>query len=78
MLSSEHYRQLILESIHQLPPTALMEVVDFIDYMKQKTLKNSINSLSDSIILEGQILSQHETNHLEEEFKDYAQHFPHD
>lgn len=77
MLSSEHYKQLIIDGIHHLPPIALMEVVDFVDFIKQKTTQVSSISLSENIISESKLMSEAETTHLEEEFKDYAQRFPH-
>ncbi len=77
MLSSEHYKQLIIDGIHQLPPIALMEIVDFINFIKQKNTQIFSLDLSKNIISESQLMSESETSHLEEEFKDYAQRFPH-
>lgn len=64
----------IIEKTKGLPEEALQEILDFIEFIKQKKVKKSIK---DNIGYELSNLDNTETNHLEEEFKDYKEIYPH-
>ena len=55
-----------------LSKEALREVIDFVQFLRQKRLKSSSNSLSQDF----SIMSSEQTFHLEEEFKDYKKLYP--
>jgi hypothetical protein len=55
-----------------LSKEALREVIDFVQFLRQKRLKSSSNSLSQDL----SIMSSEQTVHLEEEFKDYKKLYP--
>lgn len=50
----------------------LREVIDFVQFLRQKRLKSSSNSLSQDL----STMSSEQTLHLEEEFKDYKKLYP--
>ena len=55
-----------------LSKEALREVIDFVQFLRQKRLKSSSNSLTQDL----SIMSAEQTSHLEEEFKDYKKLYP--
>lgn len=55
-----------------LSKEALREVIDFVQFLRQKRIKSSSNSLSQDL----SIMSSEQTVHLEEEFKDYKKLYP--
>ena len=55
-----------------LSKEALREVIDFVQFLRQKRLKSSSNSLTQDL----SIMSSEQTVHLEEEFKDYKKLYP--
>lgn len=73
------YQQLILEGIKGLPREALVEVVDFIYFVRKRTLQP--HAFAEEIhqgLLSAELrhLSRDEEAHLEEEFKDYDRRYP--
>ena len=60
-----------------LPPHALNEVFDFIQFIKEKKLKqNGDDNFKSNLELELSLLDKKELTHLEEEFKDYKELYP--
>ncbi len=60
-----------------MPSYALEEVLDFIQFIKEKKLKKKRkDTLQNNIHLELSMLNQKELFHLEEEFKDYKELYP--
>jgi hypothetical protein len=73
------YQQLILEGIQGLPPETLMEIVDFIYFVRKRTLQpEAFTEESRQALLRTEIqqLSRDEAAHLEDECKDYDRHYP--
>ena len=64
--------KLILKETKGLPPNAINEVLDFIQFIKKK--REYI--FKDSLSLELSLLDKRELSHLEEEFKDYKELYP--
>ena len=69
--------KLILKETKGLPPFALDEVLDFILFIKEKKLKKNDDTLKSSLESELSLLDHKEMAHLEEEFKDYKELYPH-
>ncbi|MCC5924432.1 MAG: hypothetical protein JJT77_11660 [Crocinitomicaceae bacterium] len=55
-----------------LSKDALREVIDFVQFLRQKRLKSASNSLTKDLSL----MSAEQTLHLEEEFQDYKKLYP--
>ena len=55
-----------------LSQEALREVIDFVQFLRQKRLKSASNSLTKDLSL----MSSEQTSHLEDEFKDYKKLYP--
>ena len=55
-----------------LPKETLLEIIDFIQFIRQKNLNKTVDNLT----VELSRLSKSQTDHLEEEFKDYKQLYP--
>jgi hypothetical protein len=69
--------KLILKETKGMPSYALDEVLDFIQFIKEKKLKKKRkDTLQNNIHLELSMLNQKELFHLEEEFKDYKELYP--
>lgn len=62
----------LLKSTKGLPEGALQEVIDFVQFLRSKRSKKPL----DNITAELSDLSSSETEHLEEEFKDYKKIYP--
>jgi hypothetical protein len=73
-------RQLIIKETEGLPVYILDEVLDFIRFIKNRRLiKAKEDDISiDSLQMELSKLSQNETTHLEEEFKNYEELYPYE
>ena len=70
----KHIEKLILKETKGLPPHALNEVLDFIQFIKEKKLKqNGDDNFKSNLELELSLLDKKELTHLEEEFKDYKE-----
>ena len=61
----------LLEYTKGLPKEAMQEILDFVQFIRQKHMKKK-----DSIKAELTRLGQSQTAHLEEEFKDYRKLYP--
>jgi len=57
----------ILQNIKNLPADALLEILDFVKFIRIRKLKKS----SDNLTTELSNLDKSEAEHLEEEFKNY-------
>jgi hypothetical protein len=69
--------KLILKETKGLPPYALNEVLDFIQFIKEKKLKqNGDDIFKSNLEIELSLLEKKELTHLEEEFKDYKELYP--
>lgn len=69
--------KLILKETRELPHYALNEILDFIQFIKEKKLKKKREDIfKDSLSLELSLLNKKESSHLEEEFKDYKEIYP--
>lgn len=62
----------VLKYTKGLPEDALQEIIDFIQFIRQKKMK----SPTDDITAELSGLDYAQTAHLEGEFKDYKQLYP--
>jgi hypothetical protein len=62
----------LLEYTKGLPKEALQEILDFVQFIRQKNLKQS----ADSIQTELSALSKSQAIHLEKEFEDYRKLYP--
>ncbi len=78
-MTTLNYQQLIINGIKDLPNETLLEIVDFIYFVRKRTLQPEIfEEEIQSILLNAELqqLSHNETVHLEEEFKDYDKLYP--
>ena len=62
----------MVDSLKGLPKEALEEVLEFIRFIRQKQEKKILSGY----LNENDSLSISQTNHLEEEFKDYKTKYP--
>ena len=73
----KHIEKLILKETKGLPPHALNEVLNFIQFIKEKRLKQNGDEIFESNLeLELSLLDKKELTHLEAEFKDYKELYP--
>lgn len=73
------YQQLILEGIQGLPPEVLVEIVDFIYFVRKRTLQPHAfeeELYQATLNVELRQLSRDEAAHLEDEFNDYDRLYP--
>jgi hypothetical protein len=73
------YQQLILEGIKGLPQEALVEIVDFIYFVRKRTLQpHAFSEEIHQALLNAELrqLSRDEEAHLEDEFADYDRLYP--
>ncbi len=69
--------KLILKETKGLPLYALNEVLNFIQFIKEKKLKNKREDIfKDNLHFELSLLDKNELSHLEDEFKDYKELYP--
>ncbi|MBI5305545.1 MAG: hypothetical protein HY868_25675 [Chloroflexi bacterium] len=69
-MTAQTYRQLILDGINGLPPEILAEIMDFVYFVRKRTLQPR------DFETELKLLSRAESTHLEKEFQDYEQRYP--
>ena len=79
MNQTETYQKLIIEGIQELPPASLSEIMDFVYFIRKKALqpelfKQEIQSLQQSL----DMINREELNHLEAEFENYQERYPHE
>jgi len=73
------YQELILEGIKGLPPETLVEIVDFIYFVRKRALQpDAFAEEIHQALLRTELrhLSRTEEVHLEDEFKDYDRRYP--
>jgi len=73
------YQQLILEGIQGLPPETLVEIVDFIYFVRKRTLQpHAFEEEIHQALLNAELrqLSRDEEAHVEAEFQDYDRLYP--
>ena len=73
------YQQLILEGIAGLPQETLLEIVDFIYFVRKRTLQpRAFAEDIQHVLLQAELrqLSRDEEAHVEDEFKDYDTLYP--
>ena len=68
-MTSGQLEKAVLEYTKGLPKEALKEILDFIQFIRQKKSPDSLTS-------ELTQLNSSQTQHLEEEFQDYRQLYP--
>jgi len=70
----------IIKETQELPFDILQEVLDFIQFVKMKKIRNKIGSVSENNEWqkELEVLSKNSLAHLEEEFADYKEMYPHE
>ena len=71
--------KIILKETKGLPPYALNEILDFIQFIKEKKVKKKgVDIFKNSLNQELSLLDKKEMAHLDEEFKDYKELYPHE
>lgn len=79
-MTAQNYKQLIMEGINDLPQEMLAEIADFVYFVRKRAVQPDLfeEELKTALLkVDLQQLRQIELSHLEEEFKDYDQRFPH-
>jgi len=71
------YQQLILDGIQTLPSNALVEIVDFVYFIRKKCLQPK-SFAEDLLQTDLQTLSHQEQTHLEQEFANYETQYPYE
>jgi hypothetical protein len=80
-VENPNYQRLIIEGIKGLPPEALAEIADFIYFLRKRVLDPQAfeEELQNAILrVDLRQLSRQEGAHLEKEFEDYDQLYPHE
>ena len=80
-VAPQTYKQLILEGIQDLPTDLLIEIADFVYFVRKRAVAPDTFAAEQYALLLGQErqqMSAAEANHLEAEFQDYEQHYPHE
>lgn len=72
MANAQQLEKELIRYSKGLPEDALQEILDFIQFIRQKRLKKPV----DDVTAELSDLSFSQTAHVEEEFKDYKQLYP--
>jgi hypothetical protein len=75
------YRQLIYEGINGLAPEALVEIVDFVYFVRKRTLQpQAFEEHLRTALLNKELrdLSSEEEHHMDKEFEDYDKLYPHE
>jgi len=68
------YEQIIVAGIRRLSPQDQREVADFVYFLRQREENDA--EFQHLIEVDLAELEESELKHLEEEFKDYEQHYP--
>jgi hypothetical protein len=79
-MTTQTYQKLINEGIKGLPPDTLAEIVNFIYFLRMRTLKpRAFEEELQSALLNTELhqLSHEEEAHLEKEFENYDKLHPH-
>ena len=75
------YRQLIYEGLSGLSPEALVEIADFIFFVRKRTLQpNDFEADLQTALLNKELrdMSRVEEQHMDKEFEDYDKLYPHE
>jgi len=78
-MTTQTYQKLISEGIKGLPPGTLAEIVDFIYFLRKRTLQPKLfeEELKSTLLnTELHQLSREEEAHLEKEFENYDKLYP--
>jgi hypothetical protein len=78
-MTTQTYQKLINEGIKGLPPDTLAEIVDFIYFIRKRTMHpEAFEEELQSILLKTELhqMSREEEAHLEKEFEDYDKLYP--
>ncbi len=62
----------LLKYTKGLSKEALREVIDFVQFLRQKRRHKTSDSLTENL----SVMSSEQTSHLEEEFEDYKKRYP--
>jgi|AntRauTorcE11897_2_1112592.scaffolds.fasta_scaffold03962_4 methionyl-tRNA formyltransferase len=73
MMTTAQLEKKLLKYTEGLSKETLQEIIDFIQFLKQKEIQESAD---DNITAELSMLSFSQTAHLENEFKDYKDLYP--
>ncbi len=71
-MTNKQLEKELLKNTKGLPKEALEEIIDFIQFVRQKTLKDTNDNISAAL----SSLSTSQTEHLEQEFKGYKKLYP--
>lgn len=78
-MTKDLLEKMILEETKGLPFQTLNEILDFIQFIKAKKIKNRVaDSLDKDINIELSELNMVSLMHLEEEFSNYKELYPHE
>lgn len=79
-MTNSEIQQTIIKETQELPFDILQEVLDFIQFVKMKKLHKTTGSISENNEWrkELKVLNQNSLAHLEEEFADYKEIYPHE
>ena len=78
-MTTQTYKQIINEGIKDLPEVALAEIVDFVFFLRKRTLQPEIfeEELQSALMnTELNQMSRDEEAHLEKEFENYDRLYP--
>lgn len=78
-MTTQQYRELILDGIKDLPPETLAEITDFVYFVRKRAVQpQAWEADRYSMLLHTELhqLSRAETTHSEAEFDDYDQRYP--
>ena len=78
-MPNDAFEQLILDGVKGLPPEALVEITDFVYFVRKRVLqpKDYQNELHDLLLAADlRQLDRDEAAHLESEFDSYEQRYP--
>jgi hypothetical protein len=79
MVAQQTYQQLITEGIKGLPLPVLVEIADFVYFVRNRALQPKLfEEERQGALLRGELkrLSRVEESHLEREFEDYDRLYP--
>lgn len=80
MMTPQVYKEMIVSGIQDLPPALLAEVANFVYFMRKQVDDPNAFAVEQYSLLLNKSLEQFENDeltHLEAEFADYEQQFPH-
>lgn len=78
-MTTQSYKEMILEGIRGLPNEALEELADFVFFLRKRTFdREAFEREMQDVLLHAELseLSRAEESQLEKEFEGYEQQFP--